>query len=55
VKGKLDVVFANRWAKYAPLGKITEEFFDSISTQRQRRPVQRAKALPLLLMAPRSF
>ena len=30
-KGKLDVVFANAGvAKYAPLGKITEEFFDSI-------------------------
>src|SRR5712691_2183823 len=30
-KGKLDIVFANAGvAKYAPLGKITEEFFDSI-------------------------
>src|SRR2546428_7158217 len=30
-KGKLDVVFANAGvAKYAPLGKITEEFYDSI-------------------------
>src|SRR6266850_1248503 len=30
-KGKLDVVFANAGvAKYAPLGKISEEFFDSI-------------------------
>jgi len=30
-KGKLDVVFANAGiAKYAPFGKITEEFYDSI-------------------------
>jgi NAD(P)-dependent dehydrogenase (short-subunit alcohol dehydrogenase family) len=30
-KGKLDVVFANAGgAKFAPLGKITEEFYDSI-------------------------
>src|SRR3989454_10111819 len=30
-KGKLDSVFANAGvAKYAPLGTITEEFFDSI-------------------------
>src|SRR3989454_11584072 len=30
-KGKLDVVFANAGvAKYAPLGTITEEFYDSI-------------------------
>jgi NAD(P)-dependent dehydrogenase (short-subunit alcohol dehydrogenase family) len=30
-KGKLDVVFANAGlAKYAPLGKITEEFYESI-------------------------
>jgi NAD(P)-dependent dehydrogenase (short-subunit alcohol dehydrogenase family) len=30
-KGKLDVVFANAGvAKYAPLGKISEEFYDSI-------------------------
>jgi len=30
-KGKLDIVFANAGvAKYAPLGKITEEFYDSI-------------------------
>src|ERR1700704_1637659 len=30
-KGKLDIVFANAGvAKYGPLGKITEEFFDSI-------------------------
>jgi NAD(P)-dependent dehydrogenase (short-subunit alcohol dehydrogenase family) len=28
-KGKLDILFANaRIAKYAPLGTITEEFFD---------------------------
>ena len=31
VKGRLDIVFANAGiAKYAPLGEITEEFFDSI-------------------------
>src|ERR1700689_1817612 len=30
-KGRLDIVFANAGtAKYAPLGEITEEFFDSI-------------------------
>src|SRR6202166_4439896 len=30
-KGKLDIVFANAGvAKYAPFGKITEEFYDSI-------------------------
>src|SRR3954463_16457358 len=30
-KGKLDIVFANAGvAKYAPLGKITEELYDSI-------------------------
>jgi NAD(P)-dependent dehydrogenase (short-subunit alcohol dehydrogenase family) len=30
-KGRLDIVFANAGvAKYAPLGKITEEFYDSI-------------------------
>jgi NAD(P)-dependent dehydrogenase (short-subunit alcohol dehydrogenase family) len=30
-KGKLDILFANAgFAKYAPLGKITEELFDSI-------------------------
>jgi NAD(P)-dependent dehydrogenase (short-subunit alcohol dehydrogenase family) len=30
-KRKLDVVFANAGvAKYAPFGKITEEFYDSI-------------------------
>jgi NAD(P)-dependent dehydrogenase (short-subunit alcohol dehydrogenase family) len=30
-KGKLDIVFANAGvAKYAPLGSITEEFYDSI-------------------------
>jgi NAD(P)-dependent dehydrogenase (short-subunit alcohol dehydrogenase family) len=30
-KGKLDIVFANAGvAKYAPLGEITEEFYDSI-------------------------
>src|SRR5262245_57498676 len=30
-KGRLDIVFANAGvAKYAPLGTITEEFYDSI-------------------------
>src|SRR6201987_6315080 len=30
-KGKIDIVFANAGvAKYAPLGEITEEFYDSI-------------------------
>src|SRR6476661_5756096 len=30
-KGKLDIVFANAGvAKYAPFGKVTEEFYDSI-------------------------
>src|SRR5207253_7391005 len=30
-KGKLDIVFANAGvARYSPLGKITEEFYDSI-------------------------
>jgi len=30
-KGRLDIVFANAGvAKYAPLGQITEEFYDSI-------------------------
>jgi NAD(P)-dependent dehydrogenase (short-subunit alcohol dehydrogenase family) len=29
-KGKLDILFANAGiAKYAPLGTITEEFFDA--------------------------
>src|SRR6266487_2571746 len=49
-KGKLDVVFANAGvAKYAPLGKITEAFFDSIfdiNVKGVLFTVQ--KALPLL-------
>src|SRR5881409_2691568 len=49
-KGKLNVVFANAGvAKYAPLGKITEEFFDSIfdiNVKGVLFTVQ--KALPLL-------
>src|SRR5258705_5324805 len=49
-KGKLDVVFANAGvAKYAPLGKIAEEFFDSIfdiNVKGVLFTVQ--KALPLL-------
>ncbi|GHO48196.1 glucose 1-dehydrogenase [Ktedonospora formicarum] len=49
-KGKLDIVFANAGiAKYAPLGEITEEFYDSIFTINVKGllfTVQ--KALPLL-------
>ena len=49
-KGKLDIVFANAGvAKFAPLGKITEEFFDSIfdiNVKGLLFTVQ--KALPLL-------
>src|SRR6476469_9242352 len=49
-KGKLDIVFANAGvAKYAPLGKITEEFYDSIFDVNVKGllfTVQ--KALPLL-------
>ena len=49
-KGRLDVVFANAGvAKYAPIGKITEELFDAIFNTNVRGllfTVQ--KALPLL-------
>jgi NAD(P)-dependent dehydrogenase (short-subunit alcohol dehydrogenase family) len=49
-KGKIDIVFANAGvAKYAPLGKITEEFYDSIFNINVKGllfTVQ--KALPLL-------
>src|SRR6202047_4972234 len=49
-KGKLDIVFANAGvAKYAPFGKITEEFYDSIFNINVKGllfTVQ--KALPLL-------
>jgi NAD(P)-dependent dehydrogenase (short-subunit alcohol dehydrogenase family) len=49
-KGKLDVVFANAGiARYSPLGKITEEFYDSIFNINVKGllfTVQ--KALPLL-------
>ena len=49
-KGKLDIVFANAGvAKFAPFGKITEEFFDSIFNINVKGllfTVQ--KALPLL-------
>jgi NAD(P)-dependent dehydrogenase (short-subunit alcohol dehydrogenase family) len=49
-KGRLDIVFANAGiAKYAPLGEITEEFFDSIFDVNMKGllfTVQ--KALPLL-------
>ena len=49
-KGKLDIVFANAGgAKYAPLGKITEEHYDSIFNSNVKGllfTVQ--KALPLM-------
>ena len=49
-KGKLDIVFANAGvARYSPLGKITEEFYDSIFNINVKGllfTVQ--KALPLL-------
>src|SRR5713226_8728232 len=49
-KGKLDIVFANAGvAKYAPFGKVTEEFYDSIfdiNVKGLLFTVQ--KALPLL-------
>src|SRR5882724_3568752 len=49
-KGKLDVVFANAGgAKFAPLGKITEEHFDSVFNSNVKGllfTVQ--KALPLM-------
>jgi NAD(P)-dependent dehydrogenase (short-subunit alcohol dehydrogenase family) len=49
-KGKIDIVFANAGvAKYGPLGKITEEFYDSIfdiNVKGVLFTVQ--KALPLL-------
>src|SRR5713226_5353725 len=49
-KGRLDIVFANAGiAKYAPFGKITEEFYDSIfdiNVKGLLFTVQ--KALPLL-------
>src|ERR1700724_2879048 len=49
-KGKLDIVFANAGvAKYAPMGTITEEFYDSIFNINVKGllfTVQ--KALPLL-------
>ena len=55
-KGQLDVLFANAGvAKYAPLGKITEELYDSIfdiNVKGLLFTVQ--KALPLMPMAARS-
>ena len=49
-KGKLDIVFANAGvAKYARLGSITEEFFDSIfNTNVKGLLFTVQKALPLL-------
>ena len=55
-KGKLDIVFANAGAsRLAPLGKITEEHYDSVFNSNVKGllfTVQ--KALPLLPDAPRS-
>jgi len=49
-KGKIDIVFANAGvAKYAPLGKITEELYDSIfDTNVKGLLFTVQKALPLL-------
>jgi NAD(P)-dependent dehydrogenase (short-subunit alcohol dehydrogenase family) len=49
-KGKLDIVFANAGvARYAPLGAITEEFYDSIfNTNVKGLLFTVQKALPLL-------
>ena len=49
-KGKLDIVFANAGvAKYAPFGKITEEFYDSIFNINVKGVLFTVqKALPLL-------
>ncbi len=49
-KGKLDIVFANAGvAKYSPLGKITEEFYDSIfDTNVKGLLFTVQKALPLM-------
>lgn len=49
-KGRLDIVFANAGvAKYAPLGKITEELYDSIfNTNVKGMLFTVQKALPLL-------
>src|SRR6202165_3206103 len=49
-KGKLDIVFANAGiAKYAPFGKITEEFYDSIFDINVKGLLfTMQKALPLL-------
>jgi NAD(P)-dependent dehydrogenase (short-subunit alcohol dehydrogenase family) len=49
-KGKLDVVFANAGiAQHAPLGKITEEFYDSIFNVNVKGVLFTVqKALPLL-------
>jgi len=49
-KGKIDIVFANAGvAKYAPLGKITEELYDSIFSINVKGVLFTVqKALPLL-------
>src|SRR3989441_6114906 len=49
-KGKLDIVFANAWAaKYAALGQITEEHYDSIfNTNVKGLLFTVQKALPLM-------
>src|SRR5215471_13266205 len=50
-RGKLDILFANAGiAMYAPLGKITEEFYDSIFNINVKGVLFTVqKALPLLL------
>src|SRR5271168_2016832 len=55
-KGKLDIVFANAGiAKFARLGTITEEFYDSIfNTNVKGLLFTVQKALPLLPDAPQS-
>jgi NAD(P)-dependent dehydrogenase (short-subunit alcohol dehydrogenase family) len=49
-KGKLDIIFANAGvARYAPLGSITEEFYDSIFNINVKGVLFTVqKALPLL-------
>ncbi len=55
-KGHLDIVFANAGgAKFAPLGEITEEHFDSIFNINVKGVLFTVqKALPLLPDGPRS-
>jgi NAD(P)-dependent dehydrogenase (short-subunit alcohol dehydrogenase family) len=55
-KGKLDIVFANAGgAKFALLGKITEEHYDALFNSNVKGVLFTVqKALPLLRMAPLS-